>query len=90
VYQRHDRGGGRKGRALPRRAAGPAQAVAYTLRPKYPIKAKAPTALVYEYYTPASCAASRPVQLVAEGRRNSAATAGHSAPGRAFSAWRRR
>jgi hypothetical protein len=91
VYQRHDRGGGRKGRVLPRRAAGPAgpaQAFAYTLRPKYPIKAKAPTALVYEYYAPANRAASRPVQLVAEGKRTSAATAALRAG--AFSAWRRR
>jgi hypothetical protein len=41
----------------------------YTLRPKYPIKAKAPAALVYECYTPANRAASRPVQLIVEGRK---------------------
>jgi hypothetical protein len=68
VYQRHDRGGGRKGRALPRRA-GPAQAFPYTLRPKYPIKAKAPAALAHEHRTPASRAASRPVRLVVEARK---------------------
>ncbi|HZY85851.1 MAG TPA: hypothetical protein VFE78_13535, partial [Gemmataceae bacterium] len=32
---------------------GSAQAFEYTLRPKYPIKAKAPAAVAYEYYTPA-------------------------------------
>jgi hypothetical protein len=53
---------------------GSAQAFEYTLRPKYPVKAKAPTAAC-ECYTPANRATSRPVQLVAAGRRNSAATA---------------
>jgi alpha-2-macroglobulin-like protein len=35
----------------------------YTLRPRYPIRAQAPAAVAYEYYTPANRAASRPVQL---------------------------
>ncbi|MCI0459090.1 MAG: hypothetical protein L0Z62_19205 [Gemmataceae bacterium] len=35
----------------------------YTLRPKYPIRAQAPGAVAYEYYTPANRAASRPVEL---------------------------
>ena len=41
----------------------------YSLRPKYPIKAKAPAAVAYEYYTPANRAASRPVQLVVEEKK---------------------
>jgi hypothetical protein len=48
---------------------GPAQAFADTLRPKYPVKAKAPAAVAYEYYTPANRAASRPVQLVVEDKK---------------------
>ena len=48
---------------------GSAQAFAYTLRPKYPVKAKAPAAVAYEYYTPANRAASRPVQLVVEDKK---------------------
>jgi hypothetical protein len=38
----------------------------YTLRPKYPIKAKAPAAVAYEYYTPANRAAAKPVELTVE------------------------
>ena len=45
------------------------QAFEYTLRPKYPVRAKAPVAVAYEYYTPANRAASRPVQLVAEEKK---------------------
>src|SRR6516162_4915072 len=36
----------------------------YTLRPKYPVKAKAPAAVAYEYYTPANRATAKPVELV--------------------------
>jgi hypothetical protein len=36
----------------------------YSLKPRYPIKAKAPAAVAYEYYTPAHRAASKPVALV--------------------------
>lgn len=36
---------------------------AYTLKPKYPIKAKTPTSVTYEYYTPANRAAAKPVEL---------------------------
>ena len=36
----------------------------YALKPKYPIKAKAPAAIAYEYYTPINRAESRPVALV--------------------------
>ena len=35
----------------------------YGLKPKYPLKAKAPSAVAYEYYTPANRAASKPVEL---------------------------
>jgi hypothetical protein len=48
---------------------GSAQAFEYTLKPKYPIKAKTPAAVAYEYYTPANRAASRPVQLVVEDKK---------------------
>ena len=48
---------------------GSAQAFEYTLKPKYPIKGKAPTVVAYEYYTPANRAASRPVQLVVEDKK---------------------
>ena len=48
---------------------GSAQGFEYTLRPKYPVKAKAPAAVAYEYYTPANRAASRPVQLVVEDKK---------------------
>jgi hypothetical protein len=47
---------------------GSAQAFAYSLRPKYPVREKAPAA-AYEYHTPVSQAASRPMQLVVEGRK---------------------
>jgi hypothetical protein len=48
---------------------GSAQAFDYTLRPKYPVKAKAPAAVAYEYCTPASPAASRPVRLAVEEKK---------------------
>ena len=48
---------------------GSAQSFEYTLKPKYPVKAKAPAAVAYEYYTPANRAASRPVQLVVEDKK---------------------
>jgi hypothetical protein len=35
----------------------------YTLKPKYPIKAKTPATVAYEYYTPANQAAAKPVEL---------------------------
>ncbi|MBY0526087.1 MAG: hypothetical protein K2R98_22015, partial [Gemmataceae bacterium] len=35
----------------------------YTLKPKYPIKAKTPATIAYEYYTPANQAAAKPVEL---------------------------
>jgi hypothetical protein len=41
----------------------------YTLKPKYPVKAKAPAAVAYEYYTPANRAASRKVQLAVEEKK---------------------
>ena len=38
----------------------------YSLKPKYPIKAKTPAAVAYEYYTPANRAAAKPVELTVE------------------------
>jgi hypothetical protein len=38
----------------------------YTLRPKYPIRAKAPATVAYEYYTPANRATAPPVELVVQ------------------------
>src|SRR5215831_1108174 len=35
----------------------------YGLKPKYPVKAKSPSAVAYEYYTPSNRAASKPVEL---------------------------
>ena len=35
----------------------------YTLKPKYPVKAKTPATVAYEYYTPANRAAAQPVEL---------------------------
>jgi hypothetical protein len=40
----------------------------YTLKPKYPIKAKTPSSVAYEYYTPANRAIAKPVELVVEDR----------------------
>jgi hypothetical protein len=41
----------------------------YGLRPKYPIKAKTPATVAYEYYTPANRATTRPVTLVVEEKK---------------------
>jgi hypothetical protein len=35
----------------------------YTLKPKYPIKAKTPATVAYEYYTPTNRTTARPVEL---------------------------
>jgi hypothetical protein len=35
----------------------------YGLKPKYPVKAKTPAAVAYEYYTPANRAEAKPVEL---------------------------
>jgi alkylhydroperoxidase/carboxymuconolactone decarboxylase family protein YurZ len=40
----------------------------YSLKPKYPIKAKTPATAAYEYYTPANRATAKPVELVVEGK----------------------
>jgi hypothetical protein len=48
---------------------GSSQAFEYTLRPKYPVRAKARAVVAYEYYTPANRAASRPVHLVVEEKK---------------------
>jgi hypothetical protein len=41
----------------------------YTLKPKYPLKAKTPTTVAYEYYTPANRIESKPVELVVEEKK---------------------
>jgi hypothetical protein len=41
----------------------------YALRAKYPVRAQAPAAVAYEYYTPANRAESRPVQLTVVEKR---------------------
>lgn len=42
----------------------------YSLKPKYPIKAKTPATVAYEYYTPANRATAKPVELtVADGEK---------------------
>jgi hypothetical protein len=38
----------------------------YGLRPKYPIRAKTPATVAYEYYTPSNRATAQPVELVVE------------------------
>ncbi len=38
----------------------------YSLKPKYPIRAKTPATVAYEYYTPANRAAAKPVELTVE------------------------
>ena len=41
----------------------------YTLRPKYPVKAKTPVSTAYEYYTPLRRADGEPVELVVDEAR---------------------
>ncbi len=48
---------------------GSEQTFEYALKPKYPIKAKAPGAVAYEYYTPANRGESRPVGLIVEEKK---------------------
>jgi hypothetical protein len=38
----------------------------YGLRPKYPIKAKTPATVAYEYYTPDNRATAKPVELTVD------------------------
>jgi hypothetical protein len=48
---------------------GDVKTYAYTLRPKYPVKAKTPATVAYEYYTPDHRAEAKPVEItVAEGK----------------------
>jgi hypothetical protein len=48
---------------------GDVQSFEYTLKPKYPIRAKTPATVAYEYYTPANRASAQPVELVVEDRK---------------------
>ena len=41
----------------------------YGLKPKYPVKAKTPATVAYEYYTPANRATARPVELTVVERK---------------------
>jgi hypothetical protein len=41
----------------------------YSLKPKYPIRAKTPATVAYEYYTPANRATAQPVELRVEEKR---------------------
>jgi uncharacterized protein YfaS (alpha-2-macroglobulin family) len=41
----------------------------YSLRPKYPVRAKTPPAVAYEYYTPAHRASTAPIELIVEDGR---------------------
>ena len=43
--------------------AGSTHTFAYSLKPKYPIKAKTPPAVVYEYYTPSNRAVAKGVTV---------------------------
>lgn len=49
--------------------AGDVLSFEYGLRPKYPIKAKTPATVAYEYYTPANKATAAPVELVVEDKK---------------------
>jgi len=48
---------------------GDVQSFEYTLKPKYPIKAKTPSSVAYEYYTPTNRATAKPVELVVEDKK---------------------
>jgi hypothetical protein len=49
--------------------AGSVQTFSYRLRPKVPLKVKAPAAVAYEYYTPANRATSRSIELTVVERK---------------------
>ena len=42
---------------------GDLQTFEYSLKPKYPIKAKTPVTVAYEYYTPTNRGAAQPVEI---------------------------
>jgi hypothetical protein len=42
---------------------GQEQSFSYTLTPKYPIKAKTPVSVAYEYYTPSNRGSANPVEI---------------------------
>jgi hypothetical protein len=41
----------------------------YVLRPKYPLRAKTPATVAYEYYTPKNRAAAKPIELQVEDKK---------------------
>jgi hypothetical protein len=48
---------------------GEAKTFDYTLRAKYPLRARTPESVAYEYYTPANRAVARPIELVVEEKK---------------------
>lgn len=41
----------------------------YSLRPRFPLRARTPASVAYEYYTPANRAEARPVELIVEEKK---------------------
>ncbi|MSQ93705.1 MAG: hypothetical protein EXR98_04020 [Gemmataceae bacterium] len=41
----------------------------YVLRPKYPLRARTPASVAYEYYTPSNRVEARPVELIVEDKK---------------------
>ncbi|MBI3822953.1 MAG: hypothetical protein HY289_09795, partial [Planctomycetes bacterium] len=41
----------------------------YVLRPKYPLRARTPASVAYEYYTPSNRVEGRPVELTVEDKK---------------------
>ena len=41
----------------------------YVLRPKYPLRARTPASVAYEYYTPSNRVEARPIELIVEERK---------------------
>ena len=48
---------------------GESQSFEYTLKPKYPLKAKTPATAVYEYYTPKNRGTAQPVEITVEDKK---------------------
>ena len=48
---------------------GESQSFEYTLKPKYPIKAKTPATVAYEYYTPTNRGTAKPVEITVEEKK---------------------
>ena len=48
---------------------GESQSFEYSLKPKYPLKAKTPSTVVYEYYTPKNRGTAAPVEIIVEEKK---------------------